>query len=173
MYCTILDKHTVTVNTGAPLPSTGIHILIVAGALTMALGFLGCCGAVRESPSMLGLVSRAALMAAFWLAQFLSSSPSLQWMSHNAKIRQISPEQVIEPVIEAYALNHINNIWFQIIINAIHSLNESSTGPWEIEFKALRDHKWNKMGAYVIQVLWFYSGVVPNPVLGDPVGPCF
>ncbi|XP_048887224.1 CD9 antigen-like isoform X2 [Brienomyrus brachyistius] len=43
------------VNSGAPLPSTGVHILIVAGALTMALGFLGCCGAVRESPSMLGL----------------------------------------------------------------------------------------------------------------------
>uniref|UniRef100_A0A3B3R5B1 CD9 molecule n=1 Tax=Paramormyrops kingsleyae TaxID=1676925 RepID=A0A3B3R5B1_9TELE len=40
----------------ASLFLTGVHILIVAGALTMALGFLGCCGAVRESPSTLGLV---------------------------------------------------------------------------------------------------------------------
>nr|XP_023673543.1 CD9 antigen-like isoform X2 [Paramormyrops kingsleyae] len=39
----------------ASLFLTGVHILIVAGALTMALGFLGCCGAVRESPSTLGL----------------------------------------------------------------------------------------------------------------------
>ncbi|KAL0968356.1 hypothetical protein UPYG_G00265790 [Umbra pygmaea] len=34
---------------------TGVYILIVAGALMMVVGFLGCCGAIRESPFMLGL----------------------------------------------------------------------------------------------------------------------
>ncbi|XP_072529301.1 CD9 molecule b isoform X1 [Salminus brasiliensis] len=34
---------------------TGVYILIVAGALMMVVGFLGCCGAIRESPCMLGL----------------------------------------------------------------------------------------------------------------------
>lgn len=34
---------------------TGVYILIVAGALMMVVGFLGCCGAIKESPCMLGL----------------------------------------------------------------------------------------------------------------------
>lgn len=34
---------------------TGVYILIGAGALMMVVGFLGCCGAIRESPWMLGL----------------------------------------------------------------------------------------------------------------------
>lgn len=37
--------------------STGVYILIAAGALMMVVGFLGCCGAIKESPCMLGLVS--------------------------------------------------------------------------------------------------------------------
>nr|XP_020468947.1 CD9 antigen-like isoform X3 [Monopterus albus] len=35
---------------------TGVYILIAAGALMMIVGFLGCCGAIKESPCMLGLV---------------------------------------------------------------------------------------------------------------------
>uniref|UniRef100_A0A3P9D1B2 Tetraspanin n=1 Tax=Maylandia zebra TaxID=106582 RepID=A0A3P9D1B2_9CICH len=35
---------------------TGVYILIAAGALIMVVGFLGCCGAIRESPCMLGTV---------------------------------------------------------------------------------------------------------------------
>ncbi|XP_069048138.1 CD9 antigen isoform X2 [Lepisosteus oculatus] len=34
---------------------TGVYILIGAGALMMIVGFLGCCGAIQESPCMLGL----------------------------------------------------------------------------------------------------------------------
>ncbi|RVE56513.1 hypothetical protein OJAV_G00221790 [Oryzias javanicus] len=34
---------------------TGVYILIVAGALMMVVGFLGCCGAIKESTCMLGL----------------------------------------------------------------------------------------------------------------------
>uniref|UniRef100_A0A3Q3IUU0 Tetraspanin n=1 Tax=Monopterus albus TaxID=43700 RepID=A0A3Q3IUU0_MONAL len=34
---------------------TGVYILIAAGALMMIVGFLGCCGAIKESPCMLGL----------------------------------------------------------------------------------------------------------------------
>lgn len=34
---------------------TGVYILIVAGAVMMVVGFLGCCGAIRESSCMLGL----------------------------------------------------------------------------------------------------------------------
>lgn len=33
----------------------GVYILIAAGALMMVVGFLGCCGALRESQCMLGL----------------------------------------------------------------------------------------------------------------------
>uniref|UniRef100_A0A3Q2DTH7 CD9 molecule b n=1 Tax=Cyprinodon variegatus TaxID=28743 RepID=A0A3Q2DTH7_CYPVA len=34
---------------------TGMYLLIAAGALMMVVGFLGCCGAIKESPCMLGL----------------------------------------------------------------------------------------------------------------------
>ncbi|XP_047452794.1 CD9 molecule a isoform X2 [Mugil cephalus] len=34
---------------------SGVYILIGVGALMMVLGFLGCCGAIQESPCMLGL----------------------------------------------------------------------------------------------------------------------
>ncbi|KAA0720765.1 CD9 antigen [Triplophysa tibetana] len=34
---------------------TGVYILIVAGAVMMVVGFLGCCGAIKESSFMLGL----------------------------------------------------------------------------------------------------------------------
>lgn len=34
----------------------GVYILIVAGAVMMVVGFLGCCGAIKESSFMLGLV---------------------------------------------------------------------------------------------------------------------
>lgn len=39
------------------LAVVGVYILIAAGALMMVVGFLGCCGAIKESPCMLGLVS--------------------------------------------------------------------------------------------------------------------
>nr|XP_006633875.1 PREDICTED: CD9 antigen [Lepisosteus oculatus] len=44
---------------------TGVYILIGAGALMMIVGFLGCCGAIQESPCMLGLVSIAFICTPF------------------------------------------------------------------------------------------------------------
>ena len=40
-------------NSGYSLPA---KILIAAGAFVMIVGFLGCCGAIRESRLLLGLV---------------------------------------------------------------------------------------------------------------------
>lgn len=39
------------------LSSTGLYVLVGAGALMMAVGFFGCCGAMRESQCVLGSVS--------------------------------------------------------------------------------------------------------------------
>lgn len=39
-----------------PLPA-GLYVLVGAGALMMAVGFFGCCGAMRESQCVLGSVS--------------------------------------------------------------------------------------------------------------------
>ncbi|XP_051544095.1 CD9 molecule b isoform X1 [Myxocyprinus asiaticus] len=52
------DERTKGLFTGEGSPSvfyTGVYILIVAGAIMMVVGFLGCCGAIRESSCMLGL----------------------------------------------------------------------------------------------------------------------
>ncbi|XP_030646161.1 CD9 molecule a isoform X1 [Chanos chanos] len=52
------DPKTKALFEGGDSPSvffTGVYILIAAGALMMVVGFLGCCGAIQESPWMLGL----------------------------------------------------------------------------------------------------------------------
>uniref|UniRef100_A0A672TBT8 CD81 protein-like n=1 Tax=Sinocyclocheilus grahami TaxID=75366 RepID=A0A672TBT8_SINGR len=54
-----LDPNTVSL-LGEGGPDTffiGVYILIAAGGLVMLVGFFGCCGAVRESQCLLGLVS--------------------------------------------------------------------------------------------------------------------
>ncbi|KAM3609833.1 uncharacterized protein V6R79_020938 [Siganus canaliculatus] len=53
-----LDPKTKGLFEGPDSPSvfyTGVYVLIGAGALMMVVGFLGCCGAIQESPCMLGL----------------------------------------------------------------------------------------------------------------------
>lgn len=52
------DERTKELFTSADSPSvflTGVYILIVAGAVMMVVGFLGCCGAIKESACMLGM----------------------------------------------------------------------------------------------------------------------
>uniref|UniRef100_H3D570 Tetraspanin n=1 Tax=Tetraodon nigroviridis TaxID=99883 RepID=H3D570_TETNG len=52
------DSRTAGLFNGTDSPTvffTGVYILIAAGALMMVVGFLGCCGAIKESPCMLGL----------------------------------------------------------------------------------------------------------------------
>ncbi|KAG1952750.1 CD9 molecule b isoform X2 [Pimephales promelas] len=52
------DERTKELFTAPDSPSvflTGVYILIVAGAVMMVVGFLGCCGAIKESSCMLGM----------------------------------------------------------------------------------------------------------------------
>uniref|UniRef100_A0A672RN76 Tetraspanin 2 n=1 Tax=Sinocyclocheilus grahami TaxID=75366 RepID=A0A672RN76_SINGR len=52
-----LDPKTVSLLEGGPETFfIGVYILIAAGGLVMLVGFFGCCGAVRESQCLLGLV---------------------------------------------------------------------------------------------------------------------
>lgn len=48
-------KEFFTAENGQTVFLTGVYILIVAGAVMMVVGFLGCCGAIKESAFMLGL----------------------------------------------------------------------------------------------------------------------
>ncbi|XP_008410619.1 CD9 molecule a isoform X1 [Poecilia reticulata] len=52
---------------------TGVYVLIAVGAVMMVVGFLGCCGAIQESPLMLGLffsflliIFAVEIAAGFW-----------------------------------------------------------------------------------------------------------
>ncbi|XP_077090956.1 CD9 molecule b isoform X2 [Siphateles boraxobius] len=52
------DERTKGLFTAEGSPSTfltGVYILIVAGAVMMVVGFLGCCGAIKESSCMLAI----------------------------------------------------------------------------------------------------------------------
>lgn len=74
----------------------GVYILIAAGALMMVVGFLGCCGAIKESPCMLGLVSTTrhanvasveydpTLALRFWIRSTLA--PSSGYIAYSYKI---------------------------------------------------------------------------------------
>lgn len=48
---------------GAQDYATGTYILLAAGALMTVIGFLGCCGALRESQCLLGTVRCLSLLA--------------------------------------------------------------------------------------------------------------
>lgn len=62
--------------------SIGVYILIVAGAVMMVVGFLGCCGAIRESACMLGLVSPPIF--------FYSTKHLYYWCSYTVKNKGFS-----------------------------------------------------------------------------------
>lgn len=49
--------------------STGLYVLVGAGALMMAVGFFGCCGAMRESQCVLGSVSGVYEVGTGWVDQ--------------------------------------------------------------------------------------------------------
>ena len=53
----LFDQAVVFMAKGDHNYATGTYILLAAGALMTVIGFLGCCGALRESQCLLGTVS--------------------------------------------------------------------------------------------------------------------
>ncbi|KAI3366607.1 hypothetical protein L3Q82_009295 [Scortum barcoo] len=74
---------------------TGVYVLIAAGALMMIVGFLGCCGAIKESPCMLGL------FFFFLLIIFAAEVAAGIWGLSNR-------DKVIEDVTEFYKQTYNN-----------------------------------------------------------------
>ncbi|AWO98350.1 putative CD9 antigen isoform 4 [Scophthalmus maximus] len=74
---------------------TGVYILIAAGALMMVVGFLGCCGAIKESPCMLGL------FFLFLLVIFAVEVAAGTWGLSNK-------DRVVEDVTEFYKQTYSN-----------------------------------------------------------------
>ncbi|KAM6986875.1 CD9 molecule b [Aplochiton taeniatus] len=74
---------------------TGVYILIAAGALMMVVGFLGCCGALKESPCMLGL------FFVFLLVIFAIEVAAGTWGLSNR-------DTVVNDVTEFYKLTFVN-----------------------------------------------------------------
>lgn len=61
----LFDQAVVFMAKGAQDYATGTYILLAAGALMTVIGFLGCCGALRESQCLLGTVSVECLYETF------------------------------------------------------------------------------------------------------------
>jgi hypothetical protein len=57
------------------LSSTGLYVLVGAGALMMTVGFFGCCGAMRESQCVLGSVSRVYRVGTGWIGRLPWKEP--------------------------------------------------------------------------------------------------
>ncbi|XP_031586176.1 CD9 antigen-like isoform X1 [Oreochromis aureus] len=92
------DSRTAGLFEGEESPSvffTGVYILIAAGALMMVVGFLGCCGAIKESPCMLGL------FFFFLLLIFAAEVAAGIWGLSNS-------DQVVEDITEFYKQTYAN-----------------------------------------------------------------
>ncbi|KAG7253476.1 hypothetical protein CRUP_007793 [Coryphaenoides rupestris] len=82
---------------------TGVYILIAAGALMMVVGFLGCCGAIKESPCMLGLVKmtlNCLLLLSFLLIFAIEVAAGIWGLSNK--------NRVVEDVTEFYKQTYAN-----------------------------------------------------------------
>uniref|UniRef100_A0A3Q0RXH9 Tetraspanin n=1 Tax=Amphilophus citrinellus TaxID=61819 RepID=A0A3Q0RXH9_AMPCI len=92
------DSRTAGLFEGEESPSvffTGVYILIAAGALMMVVGFLGCCGAIKESPCMLGL------FFLFLLLIFAAEVAAGIWGLSNS-------DRVVEDITEFYKQTYAN-----------------------------------------------------------------
>ena len=70
------------------LSSTGLYVLVGAGALMMTVGFFGCCGAMRESQCVLGSVSGVYGVGMGWTGSTVTGNkPRVSWRLH----RSVSP----------------------------------------------------------------------------------
>lgn len=69
--CTVLDWPHLPQALTRPLDfsSTGLYVLVGAGALMMVVGFFGCCGAMRESQCVLGSVSGVYEVGTGWVGK--------------------------------------------------------------------------------------------------------
>lgn len=67
----LFDQAVVLMAKGAQDYATGTYIFLAAGALMTIIGFLGCCGALRESQCLLGTVSVISLAISFTIPQFV------------------------------------------------------------------------------------------------------
>ncbi|MEQ2177120.1 hypothetical protein GOODEAATRI_000597 [Goodea atripinnis] len=54
-----------------PLLFTGVYVILAMGGLLFLLGFLGCCGAIRENKCLLLFVSRSRWKEFFMLILFI------------------------------------------------------------------------------------------------------
>ncbi|KAM9328295.1 CD9 antigen-like isoform 2-T2 [Pholidichthys leucotaenia] len=92
------DSRTKGLFEGQDSPSvffTGVYLLIGAGALMMIVGFLGCCGAIKESPCMLGL------FFLFLLLIFAAEVAAGIWSLSNK-------DRVVEDITEFYKQTYAN-----------------------------------------------------------------
>lgn len=76
---------------------TGAYILVAIGGLIMIIGFLGCCGAIRESQCMLGCVS------------FPSGKLNIRWLYRQLKSNTLYKklkDDVLLPLAQLINYNH-------------------------------------------------------------------
>ena len=66
----LFDQTVVLMAKGSAEYATGTYILLGAGALMTIVGFLGCCGVLRESQCLLGTVNIAR-----WMGFLFVSAP--------------------------------------------------------------------------------------------------
>jgi len=111
-----------------PLFFIGTYTLIVAGALMMVVGFLGCCGSIQESPCMLGM------FFFFLLLIFAVEVAAVIWGFSNLSVVGEQVTTYYRTTIEKYKETRTDGLKETLSL-AHYAFNCCGTGP-DFEFAA-------------------------------------
>ncbi|KAI9557596.1 hypothetical protein GHT06_017424 [Daphnia sinensis] len=121
----LFDQAVVFMAKGAQDYATGTYILLAAGALMTVIGFLGCCGALRESQCLLGT------FFVFLMIILVAEIAGGVWAYMNrADLNKLVQESVRDTVRRDYGKDDVTTKTFDMIQRTLKCCGAESYASW-------------------------------------------
>jgi len=121
----LFDQAVVLMAKGAQDYATGTYVLMAAGALMTIIGFLGCCGALRESQCLLGT------FFVFLMIILVAEIAGGVWAYMNrADLNKMVQESVRETVRRDYGKDEVTTKTFDLIQQSLKCCGSESFASW-------------------------------------------
>lgn len=121
----LFDQTVVLMAKGSPDYATGTYILLGAGALMTIIGFLGCCGVLRESQCLLGT------FFVFLMVMLVAEIAAGVWAYMNqADLNKMVQEIVRETVRKDYGKDEVMTPTFDKIQQSLKCCGSESYSSW-------------------------------------------
>lgn len=121
----LFDQAVVFMAKGAQDYATGTYILLAAGALMTVIGFLGCCGALRESQCLLGT------FFVFLMIILVAEIAGGVWAYMNrADLNKLVQESVRDTVRRDYGKDDVTTKTFDMIQKSLKCCGAESYASW-------------------------------------------